>query len=34
MLPAPWLAQHHPPTSPTRAEGGSGKAKGERMYAG
>lgn len=30
----PWLAQHPPPTSPTRAEGDSGKAKGERKYAG
>ena len=34
MPPAPWLAQHRPPTGPTRAEGGSSKAKGERKYAG
>lgn len=30
----PWLAQHPPSTSPMRAEGDSGKAKGERKYAG
>ena len=34
MPPAPWLAQHRPPTGPTRAEGGSSKARGERKYAG
>ena len=34
MLPAPWLAQHPPPNGPTGAEGDSGKAKGERKYAG